>query len=160
MSYRRPDREGWLRLVDRAALSTPPSCRGFPWATGQNGASAVPRQWRYVQHSGQPVLGRVPCRPTPTRVPCSWHPHNLAPRAKREVFREESGPITPSLLGALSDCYRPRPRVHRADGAQGQLGAERARRSRPALHRRSPKRPQGAIGALSLLCRGLPGQVH
>jgi hypothetical protein len=66
-------RDGWLPFADRAALSTPPSCRGFPRATGQNGASVTPRQRRNVHRSGQPALGRVPCRPTPTRVPCSWH---------------------------------------------------------------------------------------
>jgi hypothetical protein len=58
---------------DRAVLSTPPSVRGSPRITRQNGASVTPRQWRYVPPSGQPVLGRVPCRPTPTYVPCSWH---------------------------------------------------------------------------------------
>jgi hypothetical protein len=68
-----PKGAGWLPFADRAALSTPPSCRGFPRVTRQNGACVTPRQSRYVQHSGQPVLGRVPCRPTPTRVPCSLH---------------------------------------------------------------------------------------
>ena len=44
MGRRCPDREGWLPFADRAALSTQPSCRGFPRSTGQNRAPVTPRQ--------------------------------------------------------------------------------------------------------------------
>jgi hypothetical protein len=68
---RPPDRVRWLPFADRAALSTPPSCRGFPRAARQNRASVTPCQSRFGQHSGQPALGRVPCRSTSTMFPCS-----------------------------------------------------------------------------------------
>src|SRR5258706_38921 len=63
-------------VADRAAIATQQSGRGFSRVKRQNRAFVALRLCPYASPSDQPAIGRVPCRPTPSRLPGSWPSYN------------------------------------------------------------------------------------